>query len=52
MIGCYLLGVLSFLTGDRKEVGLEVNIGGAVLGGVQGEKSLIRVYYIRKNFFP
>ena len=51
MFGCYLLEACSFLMRDRKGVDLDGRDGGEELGGVEGEETVIRIYYVRKNIF-
>ena len=51
MFGCYLLGACSFLMRDRKGVDLEGKGGGEELGGINGGKTVIRIYYMRKTYF-
>ena len=51
MFGCYLLEACSFLMRDRKGVDLEGKGGGEELGGINGGKTVIRIYYMRKTYF-
>ena len=49
IFGCYLLEACSFLMRDRKGVDLEGRRGGEDLGRVEGEETIIRIYYMRKE---
>lgn len=36
---------------ERKGVNMDNNVGGNELGGVEGEQTIIRIYYVSKKLF-
>ena len=48
---CYLLEGCSFQTRDRKEMGSDCRENGKEFGGVEGRKTVIRIFCMRKTIF-